>query len=49
MTKISDHFIVQKRNKINLVSLIIQYSKQVFENKEQLENIDIEYQLQGSI
>ena len=45
MTKISSRFIVQKRNKINCVSLIIQYSKQVFENKEQLVSIDIEYQL----
>ena len=34
------NFVWQARNKINYVSLIIQYSNQLFENKEQL---DIEY------
>ena len=43
VTKIGSHFVGQKRNKVNRVSLTIQYSNQVFENKEQLLNIDIEY------
>ena len=43
MTKIGSHFIGQKASKINLILLIIQYSNQLFENKEQLVNIDIEY------
>ena len=33
----------QKRNKINRFSPISQYSNQVFENEEQLLNIDIEH------
>ena len=43
MTKIGSHFIGQNASKINLILLIIQYSNQLFENKEQLVNIDIEY------
>ena len=30
---------MQKRNKIDHISLIIQYSNQLFENKQQLVNI----------
>ena len=37
------HFVGQKRNKINRFSPISQYSNQVFENEEQLLNIDIEH------
>ena len=43
VTKTGSHFVGQKGNQINRVSLVIQYSNQVFENKEQLANIDIEY------
>ena len=43
MIKIGSHFVGQKASKINHVPLVIQYSNQLFENKEQLENIDIEY------
>ena len=43
LNKTGIHFVGQKRNQINGVSLIIQYSNQLFENKEQLLNIDIEY------
>ena len=39
MTKTGSHFVEQNRNKIDRVSLIIQYSKQVLENKEQLANL----------
>ena len=43
--KSGSHFVGQKRNKINRFSPISQYSNQVyvFENKEQLLNIDIEH------
>ena len=41
--KISSHFVGQKRNKINGVSMIVHYSNQVMENKKQLVNIYIEY------
>ena len=37
------HFVGQKRNKVNRVWLTIQYLNQVFDNKEQLINIDIVY------
>ena len=43
MSKIGSHFVGQKRNKVNRVLLTIQYLNQVFDNKEQLINIDIEY------
>ena len=43
MTKIGNRFIGQKRNKVNCASLIIQYSNQLVENKEQLINLGIEY------
>ena len=43
MPKIGRHFVGQKRNKVNRVSLTIQYLSQVFDNKEQLINIDIVY------
>ena len=39
--KIGCHFVGQKRNKVSRVSLTIQYLNQVFDNKEQLINIDI--------
>ena len=40
----TDFFVTgQKRNKVNRVSLTIQYLNQVFDNKEQLINIDIVY------
>ena len=41
--KFGSHFVGQKRNKINRFSLIYQYSYQVFENEEQLLNIEIEH------
>ena len=37
------HFVGQKRNKINRFLPISQYSNQVFQNEEQLLNIDIEH------
>ena len=40
-------FIGQNRNKINHFSPISQYSNQVFENEEQLLNIDIEHIAKG--
>ena len=43
MPKIGSHFVGQKRNKVNRVSLTIQYLNQVFDYKEQLVNIDIVY------
>ena len=42
-SKSGSHFVGQKRNKINRFSLISQYSNQIFENEEQLLNIDIEH------
>ena len=41
--KIGSHFVGQRRNKVNRVLLTIQYLNQLFDNKEQLINIDIEY------
>ena len=42
--KSGSHFVGQKRNKINRFSPIYQYSNHaVFENEEQLFNIDIEH------
>ena len=35
VTKTGSHFVGQKGKQINRVSLVIQYSNQVFENKEQ--------------
>ena len=43
MPKIGSHFVGQKRNQVIRVSLTIQYLNQVFDNKEQLINIDIAY------
>ena len=40
VTKISSHFVGQKETNF---AGIIQYSNQLFENKEQLVNTDIEY------
>ena len=42
MIKIGSHFVGEKASKINHFTLIIQYSNQLFENKEQLVNIEIE-------
>ena len=41
--KPGSHFVGQKRNKITRFSPIYQYSNQVFENEEQLLNIEIEH------
>ena len=41
--KTDSYFVGQKRNKVNRISLTIQYLSQVFDNKKQLINIDIEY------
>ena len=43
MLKIGSHSVGLKRNKVNRVLLTIQYLNQVFDNKEQLINIDIVY------
>ena len=36
-------FVGQKKNKINRVTLISQYSNEVFENEKQLVNIDFKH------
>ena len=43
MPKIGSHFVGQKNNKVNHVWLTIQYLNQVFDNKEQLIGINIEF------
>ena len=43
MMKIGSHFVGQKRNKANCISLTIQCLNQVFENKEQLVNMDTDF------
>ena len=43
MIKIGSHFVGQKASKIGHVLLVFQYSNQLFENMEQLVNIEIEY------
>ena len=42
MTKIGSYVLAQKKNKINCISLIIQYSNQMFDNEEQIVNADVE-------
>ena len=44
--KLAAILVGQKKNKINHVSLTSQYLNQVFENEEQLANIDIEHTIQ---
>ena len=41
MITIGSHFVGQKKNEINHVTLISQHSNEVFENEKQLVNIDL--------
>ena len=41
--QIGSHFVGQKKNEINRVTLISQHSNEVFENEKQLVNIDFKH------
>ena len=43
MITIGSHFVGQKKNEINHVTLISQHSNEVFENEKQLVNIDFKH------